>query len=247
MLRPWGARWLRISQALATGVLLQLTGCAYFATHTAHGACQNDLGSPIRNFCAESAQLWRGERPNRSDAGWLLRHGVRTVVNLEVFLSDRFAFDRAQAPPGMHEVQYFHVPDFEPVHLLNWSLLDNHVAHFIAILDEAPKPVYVHCLDGLDRTGVVIAAYRVLMQGVSADAAIAEMARYGTPWVRIDARYIRALQGERRAGILRKIAAWKAHLKPNARIECDDGACRYARFFQGALTAGQSDAGSNQH
>jgi len=237
MLGP-GALHLKTSRRLAAASLvLLLSGCAYFAKHTAQGACRSDLGAPIRNFCAETPTVWRGERPNRSDASWLLRNGVGTVVNLEVFLSDRSAFDHAEAPPGSHEVQYFHVPDFEPVHLVNWSLLDEHVARFIAIVERAPKPVYVHCLDGLDRTGVLIAAYRVLMGGVDPEAAIAEIARYGTPWVRVDARYIRSLQGERRADILRKIAAREARLEPNARIGCAGGVCRYTRVWRSSPTA----------
>ena len=70
----------------------------------------------------------------------------------------------------------------------------------------APKPVYVHCMDGLDRTGVLIAAYRVLVENVDSETAIAEVRRYGTPWIRVDARYIRSLSGERRDAILRLLA-----------------------------------------
>ena len=227
----------RLNGALLRGALLltlacslvSLGGCAYFAKHTADGACPNDLGSPIRNFCVEAPALWRGERPSRDDASWLLQHGVRTVVNLEVFISDRYAFDRTHAPAGMQEVQYYHIPDFEPVHLVNWSLLDAHVAEFIAIVKRAPKPVYVHCLDGLDRTGVLIAAYRVLIEDVDSETAIAEVARYGTPWIRVDGRYIRSLQHERRAAILRRVAEREAHLQPAAVIHCNEGTCRYAR------------------
>ncbi len=223
-------------RVVLTVLALLLGGCAYFSKHTAEGACRDSLGSPIRNFCVEGPGLWRGERPSRSDASWLLRHGVATVVNLEVFLSDRFAFDRAEAPSGSHEVQYFHIPDFEPVHVVNWSLLDEHVARFIAIVQRAPKPVYVHCLDGLDRTGVMIGAYRVLVDGVDPDMAIADMARYGTPWIRVDGRYLRSLQGERRDAILRKVADLESHLKPSARIACNQGACRYSRGGSGVTT-----------
>jgi len=214
---------------IVAGLFLLLSGCAYFAKHTAQGACRNDLDSPIRNFCAETPTIWRGERLSRSDATWLLQHDVGTVVNLEVFLSDASAFDRAQAPPGTHNVQYFHVPDFEPVHMFNRSLLDEHVAHFMAIVAEAPKPIYVHCMDGLDRTGVLIAAYRVLIEGEKQEAAISELASYGTPWVRVDAPYIRSLEGERRTTMMHSIADWRTRLKPTAPNECERGACRYSR------------------
>jgi len=59
--------------------------------------------------------------------------------------------------------------------------------------------------------------------------------------VRVDARYIRSLQGERRSDILRKIAAWESHLEPNARIGCDGGVCHYTRLWCSTpTTAAQS-------
>ena len=82
---------------LALTVLLG--GCVYFSKHTVQGACAQDLGSPIRNFCVASpGALWRGERPTASDAAWLLAHHVGSVLNLEVFLDDHRAFEAAQAP-----------------------------------------------------------------------------------------------------------------------------------------------------
>jgi protein-tyrosine phosphatase len=223
-----------------------LGGCVYFAKHTSEGACTDNLGSPIRNFCVEAPSVWRGERPSRDDASWLLDHGVRTVVNLEVFVSDRVAFDHARAPPSARQVQYYHVPDFEPVHLVNWSLLDTHVAHFVAIVKRAPKPVYVHCMDGLDRTGVLIAAYRVLVENVDAETAIAEVRRYGTPWIRVDASYIRSLSGERRDSILHLAAEREARLKPTALINCNEGTCRYSRADSRSRLAVSSPSSAEQ-
>ncbi len=217
---------------LAWAVLVLLGGCVYFSKHTVTGACAADLGSSIRNFCAaEPGVIWQGERPTRADASWLLSHGVATVVNLEVFLDDRRAFERANAPARDLIVEYYHVPDFEPVHLFNWSLLDGHVAHFLAIMKVAPKPVYLHCLDGIDRSNVLIAAYRVLADGVNPEQAIHDIERFHSPWLRVDARYIRGLNA-RRAAILGKASKWQERLRPGAKIECSAGRCAYS-------TAGQ--------
>ena len=178
-----------------------------------------------------NGQIWQGERPSSSDASWLLEQRVGTVVNLEVYLDDSRAFERASAPQRELVVEYYHVPDFEPVHLFNWSLLDNHVAHFLAIVAAAPKPVYVHCLDGIDRSNVLIASYRVLVEGVNPEDAIREIARFDSPWLHVDAKYLRGLN-ERRAAILEKTSKWQAHLAPGAKIECSQGRCTYS-------TAGQ--------
>jgi protein-tyrosine phosphatase len=221
--------------------LLLLSGCVYFSKHTVTGACTDDLNSPIRNFCvAKPGAIWQGERPTESDAAWLLTHHVGTVVNLEVFLDDRGAFERVQAPSAEHvTVDYYHVPDFEPVHLLTWSQLDNHVARFLAIMSVAPKPVYLHCLDGIDRSNVLIGAYRVLAEGKTSDAALREMQRFRSPWLRFDEKYIRSLDG-RRAAILAKASGLSRHTRPGARIECFQGRCTYS-------TAGQLTTRAERH
>lgn len=217
-------------RTLAYGLLLLISGCVYFSKHTVEGACANSLDSPIRNFCVVTPrELWRGERPNVTDAAWLLQHHVGTVVNLEVFLNDHAAFQQAAVGSDFTwSVEYFHLPDWEPVHMVNWSLLDEHVAQFLAIISDAPKPVYVHCLDGIDRTNTLTAAYRVLIEGVSREDAIAEMTRFRSPWLRFDAKYVRSLEGKRREEILRKAAEWKSKLAASARIECVRGKCSYS-------------------
>jgi len=217
-------------------ILLLLSGCVYFSKHTVTGACTDDLNSPIRNFCvAKPGAIWQGERPTASDSAWLLAHHVGTVVNLEVFLNDRRAFERAQAPSGEHlTVDYYHVPDFEPVHLLTWSQLDNHVARFLAIMSVAPKPVYLHCLDGIDRSNVLIGAYRVLVENKTPEAALREMKRFHSPWLRFDEKYILSLE-ERRTAIFAKATRLKPHTRPGARLECFQGRCTYSTASQ--LTA----------
>jgi protein-tyrosine phosphatase len=221
--------------------LLLLSGCVYFSKHTVIGACTDNLNSPVRNFCvAKPGAIWQGERPTESDAAWLLAHHVGTVVNLEVFLDDRRAFERAQPSSGENvTVDYYHVPDFEPVHLFTWSQLDNHVARFLAIMSVAPKPIYLHCLDGIDRSNVLIGAYRVLVEHQTPDAALREMKRFHSPWLRFDEKYIRSLD-ERRASMLAKASGLKPHTRPGARIECFQGRCTYS-------TAGQLTTGAARH
>jgi hypothetical protein len=212
---------------LILSIPLVLSGCVYFSKHTIHGACANDIGSPVRNFCVVAPQvLWRGERPTEEDARWLLEHHVGTVVSLQ--LEDRRAFEAVTLGPDfVHSVSYFHVPGFSPLQVLSPSHLDKHLALFVAIVKAAPKPIYVHCRAGVDRTGVLVAAYRVLVDGVSRDQAIAEMARYHSPWQHFDAKYIRGLSESRREEILREAAEWDARLRPTARIECVRGRCTY--------------------
>lgn len=49
-------------------------------------------------------------------------------------------------------------------------------------LVQAQKPVLIHCQHGQDRTGLVVAAYRVRFQGWSKDWAMTEARQYGYRW-----------------------------------------------------------------
>ncbi len=218
-----------IGPTLLCSSLLVLCGCVYISPHTIRGACPSDLGSPIRNFCVVApGTLWRGPHITASDATWLLEHGVGSIVSLQ--LNDQRAFELAAPDSGSsRSIPYFQLPGFSPMQVLSRDRLDSHVALFLAIVKQAPKPVYVHCRAGVDRTGVVTAAYEVLVEGTDREQVIAEMARWHSPWFGIDARYIRQLSPERGAEIMRQAEDWQARLRPSAQIDCLRGKCTFAR------------------
>jgi len=208
-----------------------LAGFPSSSMPAAPSACTNDLGSPIPNFCVVTPNvLWRGAKPAQDGAAWLIQHGVRTIVNLELLHDDRRAFSEARpTSAGRYEAGYFRISDWEPNAVLAPALLDEHVAHFLAVVDKQAKPVYVHCRSGQNRTGVMVAAYRVIVEGLSRDAAIAEMRRYQGIWFKADSAYIRSLSSEHRDQIRRKAAAWMPKLKRDSRIICEKGKCRVSK------------------
>ncbi len=205
-----------------------LSGCVYFSRHTLPGACPHDLGAPIRNFCVVTpGVLWRAEASTRTDARWLVEHGVGSVVSLG--LDVRHSFESVRLDPQVaRSVSYYGVKDFPAIQVLTHRHLDEHVALALAIIKEAPKPVLVSCRAGVDRTGIIVAAYRVLEDGMSRKEAIAEMDGFHSPWDPLNARYVRSLTGARKAKILRAVRKWESSgVKPTGRFDCRAGGCRF--------------------
>ena len=207
--------------------MFSMCSCASASKQSVAGACSNNLGSAIKNFCVVTPNvLWRGAKPDKDDAAWLIQQSVRTIVNLELILDDKRAFGQATVDDANnYEVGYFRVHDWEPLHILAPSVVDDHVAHFLAIVSQQPKPVYVHCRYGENRTGVMVAAYRVLIEGVSNEETIEEMSRYKALWLKADEIYIRGLLPQRRDEIQRKVMEWIPKLKMDAQVVCENGTC----------------------
>ena len=206
--------------------VVTMSSCASTVKQSAAGACADNLGSAIQNFCVVTPSvLWRGARPDKDGASWLIQQGARTIVNLELILDDKQAFGHATVAGANYEVGYFRIHDWEPLPILAPTVVDEHVAHFLAIVSQQPKPVYVHCRSGMNRTGVMVAAYRVLVEGVSNEEAIEEMSRYEGLWLKADEIYIRGLLTQRRDEIRRKVMEWIPKLKMDAQVICANGKC----------------------
>jgi protein tyrosine phosphatase (PTP) superfamily phosphohydrolase (DUF442 family) len=57
---------------------------------------------------------------------------------------------------------------------------DGDFANFLALIhDSGDKKVFVHCHMGVDRTGMMIASYRIAEQGWTAEEALREMQAFG--------------------------------------------------------------------
>jgi protein tyrosine phosphatase (PTP) superfamily phosphohydrolase (DUF442 family) len=121
----------------------------------------------VRNFAKVSDVLYRGEQPTAEGFVNLKKAGVRTVVNLRTFHSDRDALHGTG-------LQYAHVAEQA------WNIEEEDLARFLKVVtDPANQPVFVHCRQGSDRTGLCVAVYRVMEQGWTRDEAAAELSAFG--------------------------------------------------------------------
>ena len=60
-----------------------------------------------------------------------------------------------------------------------WSVSEEDIVKALRAIQAAPKPVLVHCQYGADRSGVVLAMYRVVIQNWTKEDALAEMTQGG--------------------------------------------------------------------
>ncbi len=118
-------------------------------------------------YAAEVAPgLYRGGQPNAEGIAWLKSIGVKTVLNLRHHHGD--TEQRQVESAGLR---------YERIALGSSDApKPEQVARFLEIVrDPTLRPLYVHCLHGVDRTGAMMAVYRMEEQGWSNPEAYAEM------------------------------------------------------------------------
>jgi tyrosine-protein phosphatase SIW14 len=121
----------------------------------------------IDNFGRVNDNYYRGAQPEGRDYKDLAAIGVKTLVNLTS--DDADPGERAMSEQA--GMRYFQIPmtTHQPPTAAQ-------LAEFMRIVnDPANQPVYVHCVGGRHRTGVMTAAYRMSEDGWTADRAFKEM------------------------------------------------------------------------
>jgi protein tyrosine/serine phosphatase len=56
---------------------------------------------------------------------------------------------------------------------------DEQVAKVLSIIETFPSPVFIHCKHGCDRTGTIIACYRIKHDQWTSKQALSEASQYG--------------------------------------------------------------------
>lgn len=157
---------------------------------TAWAQPSQDLrGVGMHNVYQVDEGLFRAEQPSDRVLGQLFDGtlttptGVpfKTVVNLRETPLD--------APLALPDSQ----TQLVDLSLKTWDVEDQDILAFLRVAtNPAQRPVIVHCRHGADRTGTMVAAYRMVVQGWSADAALAEMQQggfgYHPIWVNLKRR-----------------------------------------------------------
>ncbi|HVI72669.1 MAG TPA: sulfur transferase domain-containing protein [Pyrinomonadaceae bacterium] len=126
----------------------------------------------LPRFRQVSERLYRGAQPRTGGLRRLRELGIDTIINLRGAGELTRAEEAAARELGLN---YFNVP------LPNWGRPQDDRVRRILLIIAAPQNgrVFVHCRDGVDRTGTIVALHRVAHEGWSSHAALAEAERNG--------------------------------------------------------------------
>jgi protein tyrosine phosphatase (PTP) superfamily phosphohydrolase (DUF442 family) len=127
----------------------------------------------LPNFQKVDDHVYRGAQPTVSGFKDLAERGIKTIVDLRD-IGEHSQADEQRVVTGLG-MQYVSIP------MQGMSTPKNdQVAAVLTLLDNATSgPVFVHCKRGADRTGTVIAVYRISHDGWNSKRALSEAKSYG--------------------------------------------------------------------
>jgi protein tyrosine phosphatase (PTP) superfamily phosphohydrolase (DUF442 family) len=137
----------------------------------------------LPNFHRVSDHLYRGGQPKTGGLKKLSDLGVKTIINLRGDSDDTRAEGREAASLGM---EYFNIPMSSSGRPTEEQV--RRVFEIIETKEKADSTVFVHCRRGSDRTGAIIAVFRIKHDGWTAERAIDEANRYGLGFIQFRKR-----------------------------------------------------------
>jgi protein tyrosine/serine phosphatase len=156
--------------SVAVALSLAMPVTARTSTSDKPGVSVNLSSIRIDSFGRINPNYYRGAQPKGRDYADLAALGVRTLINLTS--DDAMTDEKAMAThAGLEYVQIpmtTHTPP-TPEKLVEFLKIVN---------DAASQPVYVHCVGGRHRTGVMTAIYRMTQDGWTSAQAFQEMKHY---------------------------------------------------------------------
>ena len=135
----------------------------------------------VPKFHRVNAGLYRSAQPDAAGIQALAAQDVKTIINLRM-ADEAWAGEAAVA--RSHGIGHLNIP----LRGLSGPTAAE-AAKVLAAIASSPAPVFTHCRRGADRTGTMIACYRIEHDGGTPQAAQREATEHGRRWVQIGMRY----------------------------------------------------------
>jgi protein tyrosine/serine phosphatase len=170
---PWAAILVLFSSCRQLPLPVQLPS----PTHTSKPPTNEFAG--LKDFGKVTKDIWRGAQPTADGYRNLVERG-----HVKSFLSLRRGVNRDEVDLKIANIAG---AKCSQVAMKEWDPGQDNLRQLALALktlkklsdDPKTRPVYVHCKAGQNRTGFVIATYRMVYQGWTPEEAVREMRAYG--------------------------------------------------------------------
>lgn len=170
-----------LQEKMAKFSLLSITiTCLLFIAPPAMCADVWKTTTDLPNYFNFAPGLYRGGQPSPEGLATLKENGVKTVIS---FRHNKALTEAESAEAKKLDLNFYSLPisgvNPPPTRLIK---------KFLNIVnDPQAKPVFIHCEEGVDRTGLMVAIYRIEDLNWSASEAYKEMLAHGFhtryPWM----------------------------------------------------------------
>lgn len=152
------------------------------------------IKNPFSNLHQVNANLYRSEQPDELGMAYLKELKIQTIINLREKQKDpRIA--------GEESFNFIHHP------IVTWKFDEEDILSVMQIIKKSKGPILIHCKHGSDRTGGMVAAYRILFEGWTKDQALKELRQeqygYHEFWFPDIAQFIEDMDIEKLKGKLK--------------------------------------------
>jgi len=115
------------------------------------------------NFYRITPNLYRAAQPSAEAFQEYEKFGIKTVINLRSKNSDR------KYLKGGSTLRLIEVP------MKAWDVDDDEVIAVMRLIKNEPGPILIHCQHGADRTGIMVAMYRLVFENWTREEALDEL------------------------------------------------------------------------
>lgn len=119
------------------------------------------------NFYQITPNLYRSAQPSAAAFESLEKFGIKTIINLRAKHSDR------KWLKGGSSLRLIEVP------IKTWDIDNSEVIEVLRLIKSEPGPILIHCQHGADRTGLMVAMYRLIFENWTKDEALDELINGG--------------------------------------------------------------------
>jgi tyrosine-protein phosphatase SIW14 len=143
------------------------------ASVTLSSALASSQNENLPNFQKVDDHVYRGAQPTNDGFKDIAERGIKIIVDLRD-IGEHSQADEQKAVTDLG-MRYVSIP------MQGMSTpKDKQIATVLSLLNDVTSgPVFVHCKRGADRTGTVIALYRIIHDGWDSKRALSEAKSYG--------------------------------------------------------------------